>query len=185
MRQTSSFVSRHMIKIFHPSPPPPRPLPAAFYRCSTIALPGGSPGRGHGSEPRRSPAALRDSAAPRCLRQVLRAGGAARCLRGAPLPCLHCASVTVCIFSAVRSLSCITCRPPPGAEAVFLRGNPQSCYFRDSSGILTFCEMLFVVVVEHVVCKYRERATAKYFVVVLLSIKNTFCFSNKPHNQTF
>lgn len=80
VQQTSSLVPRHVIKIFSP-----RLLPAAIYRRSAMALPGGSPGRGHGPELRRSPAALRAGAVPRCLRQV-RAGGAARCLRGAPLP---------------------------------------------------------------------------------------------------
>lgn len=76
---------------------------------------------------------------------------------------------------------------PAPHRGVFLLTASKTDLFGGIWGVFSFprSAFFFVVVVEHAVCKYRGNSTTEHFVVVLLSIKNTFCFSNKPHNQAF
>lgn len=81
-------------------------------------------------------------------------------------------------------------QPPaqPLTEGFFSSRPPRPTFLVGFGEFLAFHGVPFffvVVVVERAVCKYRGNSTTEHFVVVLLSIKNTFCFSNKPHNQAF
>lgn len=166
-----------MIKIFSPSP-----LPAAIYCFSTTSLAG---------RRARTPGRPRACAAPSSLPPPLLPPLPPQPGSFAPGPPRFPPAPGPAGFAALPC--CIPPIPgrhrgqPPGPArpgGVFLLTDSKTYLFGDIWGIFNFPRSAFFVV-KHVVCKYRGNSTTEHFVVVLLSIKNTFCFSNKPHNQAF
>lgn len=157
----------------------PWPLPAAIYCFSTTSLAGRrarTPGRPHACAP---PSSLPPNPPPPLPPLPPQPGSFAP---GPPL------SPQLSARPGLHPLA------PPGqplaqplTEGFFSLRPPRPTFLVVFGEFLAFhgVPFFFVVVVERAVCKYRGNSTTEHFVVVLLSIKNTFCFSNKPHNQAF